>query len=121
MVVEEVGGFDESLGVGSGTPWGSGEETDYLLRALAAGFRLFYDPTLCVYHEQPVRNNAALGFSYGMGMGRVLRKHHYPSWFVLQQVARAAVGAAAAVAAGHPGDARFRWAVARGRWRGWRR
>lgn len=118
-VVERVGGFDESLGIGSGTPWGSGEETDYLLRALAAGFRLFYDSALHVYHEQPTRHNAARGFSYGMGMGRVLRKHHYPPRLVAQQVFRAALGAVVAVAAGHLDDARFRWAVARGRLRGW--
>ncbi|MDQ7842944.1 MAG: glycosyltransferase [Armatimonadota bacterium] len=121
VVVERVGGFDESLGIGSGTRWGSGEETDYLLRAMAAGFRIFYDPALYVYHEQPVRNSAALGFSYGMGMGRVLRKHHYPPWFVFQQVSRAVIGAVAAAAAGRRDDARFRWAVARGRVLGWLR
>ena len=36
-VVERVGRFDERLGLGSGTPWHSGEEIDYLIRALAAG------------------------------------------------------------------------------------
>ena len=33
-VVEAVGPFDEELGLGSGRPWASGEETDYLIRAV---------------------------------------------------------------------------------------
>ena len=33
-VVERVGEFDETLGVGAGTPYGSCEESDYLIRAV---------------------------------------------------------------------------------------
>ena len=40
-VVEAVGAFDETLGPGAGTPWGSGEDTDYHLRILKAGFDLY--------------------------------------------------------------------------------
>jgi glycosyltransferase involved in cell wall biosynthesis len=122
-VVERVGGFDETLGIGAGTRWGSGDETDYLLRALEQGFTLQYVPTVLVFHPQ-VRTDfspaaVAAGRSYGMGMGRVLRKHGYPWWSAAYHVARAVGGAALALTQGRPAQARFYWAVARGRARGW--
>jgi glycosyltransferase involved in cell wall biosynthesis len=40
--------FDESLGVGAGSPWGAGEETDYLLRAISRGSYIYYAPSLGV-------------------------------------------------------------------------
>lgn len=92
IVVEKVGNFDKSLGVGANTPWGSGEETDYLLRALKAGFYIYYDPTLFVCHPQVEEQHRNLSseraLNYNRGMGRVLRKHQFPLWFVLYQWAR---------------------------------
>jgi GT2 family glycosyltransferase len=122
-VVEQVGGFDEALGIGAGTGWGSGEETDYLLRALERGFTLLYQPTLAVFHPHVRADTTppatAAGRSYGMGMGRVLRKHGYPRRSAAYHVARAAGGAVLALAHGRPAQAQFYWAVARGRARGW--
>lgn len=122
-VVDRVGPFDETLGVGAGTPWGSGEETDYLLRALEQGFELHFDPTLVSCHQQTRRDESAAtiaaGFPYGMGMGRVLRKHGYPWWSAAYHAARAVGGSILALVRGRPGEARFHWAVARGRARGW--
>lgn len=68
--------FDETLGVGSGTIFGSGEETDYLLALMEAGKRLEYRPDLVVLHPRfggPWLSRR--GMLYGCGMGRVLRKH----------------------------------------------
>lgn len=82
---EAVGSFDEQLGVGSAGGCWSGEETDWLLRALAAGKRIVYRPDLRVFHPQPDFTRAGgvrKAFHYGCGAGRVLRKHHYPLWFV---------------------------------------
>jgi glycosyltransferase involved in cell wall biosynthesis len=122
-VVDRVGPFDETLGVGAGTPWGSGEETDYLLRALEHGFELRYDPALVSCHEQTRTDmsaaTVAAGFPYGMGMGRVLRKHRYPWWSAAYHAARALGGSALALGSGRPREARFHWGVARGRARGW--
>ena len=49
-VLTAAGPFDERLGLGSGTPWTSGEEIDYLIRALRTGARVEYDPSLVVTH-----------------------------------------------------------------------
>ena len=51
-VVARVGPFDERLGLGSGTPWSSGEELDYVLRAIQSGARIVYDPDLTVTHAR---------------------------------------------------------------------
>jgi glycosyltransferase involved in cell wall biosynthesis len=122
-VAEAVGPFDETLGVGAGTPWGSGEETDYLLRALEQGFTLHFDPAVVVFHQQTRKDSSpetiAAGRSYGMGMGRVLRKHRYPWWSAAYHAARAAGGAAIELGRGRSGEARFHWGVARGRALGW--
>lgn len=83
-VIEKVGNFDESLGVGSGTPWGSGEETDYLIRTLKSGFKLYYDPDIIVHHPEPIiiydKKTIERVRNYGGGMGRVLRKQKSPLW-----------------------------------------
>ncbi|MEL6402391.1 MAG: glycosyltransferase family A protein [Cyanobacteria bacterium J06626_4] len=130
-VVEKVGGFDESLGVGAGTPWGSGEESDYLLRAIQADFQLHYEPTLTVVHpvklpeaDRPVPlPQAPRDFTktraYAMGRGRLLRKHRYPFWFVIYNWLRPSVGLAIALVRGRRDNMRSYWATLQGRFQGW--
>jgi hypothetical protein len=36
-VVETIGGFDEMMGLGAGTPWEGGEDIDYPVRAMRTG------------------------------------------------------------------------------------
>ncbi len=121
-VVRTVGFYDESLGAGA--PWGSGEETDYVLRALAAGFRLYYEPTITVHHDPPPApvNCAARtrGHHYGLGMGKVLRKHRYPWWYVAYPMLLSAGRSLKSLLQGRPQEAAYHWAVLRGRWHGWR-
>ncbi len=70
--------FDEALGVGAGTRFASGEDTDYVFRLLETGLKGRFDRRLTVYH--PRRDmlsggaNAARAYAYGCGMGRVIRK-----------------------------------------------
>lgn len=120
-VIEEVGDFDVELGVGSGTLWGSGEETDYLLRALHCGFLLEYVPCLSVFHERPLlnANAAARGRSYGLGFGHVQRKHEYPFAMVAYYWLRSAVGALISIAKLEPAEARVHWGNLKGRVIGW--
>ena len=51
-LVERVGPFDERLGLGAGTLWSSGEEVEYVVRAIRSGARIEYDPALTVTHAR---------------------------------------------------------------------
>ena len=84
--VRVAGGFDEALGLGSDTPHGSAEETDYVLRLLEHGSRGWYESALTVFHPAPsptdsLERETSRAYSYGMGFGYVLRRHRMP--FVL--------------------------------------
>ncbi len=121
--VRQVGCFDECLGIGAGTPWESGEDTDYLLRALKAGFRVCYEPEIVVYHPQWIqdydRKRLEKAYSYGMGMGRVLKKHRYPFWFVVYHWVRPLGGVVLSLLCGQWKKAKFHLGALRGRMRGW--
>jgi GT2 family glycosyltransferase len=123
-VIDKVGPFDEELGAGAATDFLSGEETDYLLRALSSGYAVCYEPSLHVFHpatrRRHDRESVQAGRQFGMGLGRVLRKHGYPRWYVTYQWAGAVWGAVVGLAGGRPYDARFQLNVARGRFHGWR-
>ena len=115
--------FDETLGVGAGTPWGSGEEMDYILRLLEKGQRIYYDPNLFVYHPQVIRQFDALAiqraFDYSCGMGRLLRKHRYPLWFVLYLCIRPIGGMLLSLLQCNYNRLIYHYNVLAGRVRGW--
>jgi len=122
-VVRAVGRFDEELGLGSGRPWSSGEETDYLVRAVDAGARIEYDPELVVFHEHKAFSPAALrvvGVREGASVGYILRKHRYPLGTVGRMLVRPAGGALIALARRDRARARFQLATLRGRLLGYR-
>lgn len=52
-LVQAVGKFDEELGAGA--PFFTGEESDYIIRALSKKFTGWATPRLMVYHEYGVR------------------------------------------------------------------
>jgi glycosyltransferase involved in cell wall biosynthesis len=124
--VQAVGDFDETLGVGAGTIWGSGEETDYLIRILNAGYQLYYDPLLEVHHPGPVQATQGNNFSlekvhfYAMGKGRVLRKSHSPLWFVAFQCTKPLIKSLLEFIQQAPKQERVGWTVFQGILQGWR-
>lgn len=122
-IIEDIGDFDEMLGVGSQTPWGSGEETDYLLRILKKGYKLYYYPMLTVYHPQPIQyyDHKAMHRArlYAQGMGRVLRKHSYPFWFVAYYWLRSWAGVLLSLIKGDIHKAKYYWVTLKGRIWGW--
>ena len=115
--------FDESLGVGAGTRWGSGEDTDFLIRAMQRGV-IFYDPSLRVGHpawavapySPSIRQKAR---SYAVGMGHLLKRHGYPLHFAAWQCFRPFAGAVLSAASGRFVKARFHLAILAGRAEGW--
>jgi hypothetical protein len=119
-LVARVGSFDEQLGLGAGTPWSSGEEIDYLVRAVDAGARIEYDPTLVIRHEAKQQDLQAVGARDGASVGYILRKHHYPRTSVARKLVRPVGGVVLALVRGDPDRARFHLATFRGRLRGYR-
>jgi len=122
-VIEQVGGFDETLGIGAGTPWGSGEETDYLLRAIEKRSKIFYDPGLIVYHPEPIpvytEKAIERACKYGKGMGKVCRKHHFPFWFMAYILIRSLFAAFFSLLRLKLLKTRFHFALFRSRLIGW--
>jgi glycosyltransferase involved in cell wall biosynthesis len=122
-VHEAVGGFDERLGTGAGTPWGSGEETDYLLRAIRAGRRVWYDGDLVVHHPRPAEHAGRPGlgrsWAYGRGMGRVLRRHRYGLGSALYYASLSWGSAGVSCVRLAPGRALERAVMGMGRLAGW--
>ena len=113
-IVERVGAFDERLGLGSTEPWASGEEIDFLVRAIRAGARIEYDPLLVVQHD--VRSDdARIGYRDGASVGYLLRKHGYPATTVARMLVRPAGGALVSLVRFDGNAARYRLATLRGR------
>ena len=87
--VKEVA-FDETIGPGSGTPWGCGEDMDYLFRCVKAGYTIYYNAKLIVRHPNPFKiyNFRQLlwrEYSYGRGNG-YLMGNNFPSSFVRAEI-----------------------------------
>ena len=117
--------FDTALGVGSEGRYQSGEETDFILRALAAGFAGIYDPSITINHpspsEIPGRMSSRLARGYGRGMGHVLWLHDEPPLRSCWRVVRPILGAVVAILRADFALASFRAfsgvGRAEGRWR----
>ena len=122
-LVARVGSFDESLGLGAATPWASGEEIEYLVRALDAGARIEYDPTIVVTHpDKRVSSEAlrSLGNRDGASVGYILRKHRYSRRLVGAMFIRPLGGALLALARRDRAQAGFHLSTLRGRLLGYR-
>jgi glycosyltransferase involved in cell wall biosynthesis len=121
--VAAAGPFDELLGVGAGTPWGSGEETDFLLRAIACGKTVVYTPELHVHHAEKVveysRRARDRQYAYARGLGRVLAKHRYSPAEAFSHFARPLGGAVLFLARGQAARSLYYLRILAGRGLGW--
>ena len=118
-VVERVGTFDERLGLGSGEPWSSGEEIDFLIRAVRGGARIEYDPSLVVVHELRA-DDAEIGARDGASVGYLLRKHEYGPRVLTRMLVRPAGGFLVSLVRRDRERARYHLAALGGRIRGYR-
>lgn len=84
--------YAPALGVGAGTPWGADEGPDLLLKLMARGMRVRYEPSLVVHHPTPANLGPRRAFSYACGRGKILRRHSLPPAVVVEQWARPAAG-----------------------------
>lgn len=87
--VKTVGLFDETLGPGTGLPYGSGEDTDYVFRIFSAGFTVFRASGVIVAHPAPPLGDPELypkARAYAVGRMRLLQKHSMPLWFELANI-----------------------------------
>lgn len=114
--------FDKEIGAGAGTPWGSGEGTDFLIRLMERGSSLYYDPSLSVVHPPAVppytEENVRKAYSYGRGMGLMLKRHGMPVSMKARWLYRPLGGAVLALGSGNSFKARYHWATFTGRLRG---
>ena len=120
-VVQSVGAFDETLGVGAGTPWGAGEETDFLLRAISLKNSIAHHPGLSVSHPDkslPSEEAVSRAYRYSCGVGRVLSKNKALSLPAAYSIARTSVGLGAALVSGNRMKMRIAGAKLRGKLRG---
>lgn len=84
-----VGAFDERLGGGSGTRYGSGEDADYIVRSYFDGARMVRCDNIRIYHPAPDYSDSRLAektYTYGIGRRLVLEKHGYGPIFVALNV-----------------------------------
>ncbi|MCB9946731.1 MAG: glycosyltransferase family 2 protein [Rhodospirillaceae bacterium] len=122
---ERVGGFDERIGPGAGTPYGSCEIQDLVLRCLQAGGRGYYDPGLTGHHPEwdlsnPTPRDLEKVHTYACGFGHALRKNGYGLGDLAYWLARPLVGAGLNAVRGRFALARKGLVTTSGRWRGWR-
>lgn len=121
-VVRRVGGFDETLGVGSGTIFQSGEETDFLLRALNLGVTGYFLREIVVRHDQIDTRDPDIvrrAQRYAPGFGRVLRQHQFGLGVLLGRLTRTAIGGLLAAMRGDGQSCRYKLSWISGTLRGY--
>ncbi|MFD0671335.1 glycosyltransferase family 2 protein [Cohnella sp. GCM10027633] len=122
-VADRLGGFDEEIGVGANSIYLSGEETDYVLRALPRCI-VYYYPSLTVNHPNPVRAYTPQvidrAYKYGCGFGKVVTKHGYSITFKLHHLIKPLIGAAMYGTFLRFAKSSYYWHSFRGRLRGMR-
>lgn len=122
QTVVAIGGFDECLGPGAGTPWGAGDDNDYMLTALERGARVYFEPGLRVHHPPlfPGFNTASIAkrASYARADGRVLRKHPMPFWWMTAFFGMPLLRLCLSLPSCDSAKLRFHWATFYGRVQG---
>lgn len=110
-----LGGFDERLG--PGTPLGSAEGNDLVLRAIGAGHVARYDPSQRIVHPDKRLTPVAVERAglYARGMGFVLRRHAAPPGVWLPFMVRPLGGVLVSALRGNLLAARYYAATWRGR------
>ena len=91
---ERIGSFREDIGPGTSSLYQSGEDLDYVVRAVEHGLRMWYEPSLGIRHPSKERS-LEQDFSYNRGVGYIWRLHDYPLWWCLVEVVFRSLGGSA--------------------------
>jgi len=120
-VILHVGQFNEDIGVGALSKYQSGEETDYLLRVIAMGFRLWYEPRFIVHHPplSGIERLRKTTYPFALGAGYVMRAHGYSWKYLAMRVIRSVGGALLSVCRGDLPRGRMYLQRAMGQWHGY--
>ena len=93
-VIDNVGGFDERLGLGTDTIFQGGEDYDYPLRALEKGFKIYYDNAIEVLHpwddkELDIKKDLkSKSYNGGAAEMFLLNKHNFSFIFKTKRIIR---------------------------------
>ncbi|SEW42066.1 Glycosyltransferase, GT2 family [Cognatiyoonia koreensis] len=121
--IRDVGGFDETLGLGSGTRWRGCEDYDLPIRLVDLGHSIHYDPTLVIYHPCPAVSydsaTIARAKDQSPSFGYLLGKHGYAKRVALAKLGRPLGGVVLSMLSGKFGKARFHLAALIGRANGY--
>lgn len=120
----EIGGFDEALGVGAGTPYGAYEICDLMLRSLRAGQKGYYDPDFNGHHDffpESLETDESIAKMrrYSGGLGYLIRKHRFGFAKTLSLIKRPIGGSVIFLLAGRWQRARRSRNMLLGVWTGW--
>jgi ADP-heptose:LPS heptosyltransferase/glycosyltransferase involved in cell wall biosynthesis len=122
-LLEQLGGFDEELGIGGRTPWQAAEGPDLVLKALEHSRICYYDPSLYGFHrkydlDDPSAGMATRGRLYARGMGYVLRRHQFGFFSLLYWTSRPLFTAFTSTVSGKLHRAAYSLSVSLGRLEG---
>ncbi|MDM0043336.1 glycosyltransferase family 2 protein [Variovorax dokdonensis] len=106
QVLQRLEGYDEDIGVGASTPWQSCEGPEITIRAIQAGFGVYYDPEIYAHHpelntQHPDRAMRQKGRRYARGMGYVIKKHSYGFPYLAKYLVRPIGGACVSLLKGN--------------------
>ena len=123
-LLQQLGGFDEALGLGGPSPWQAAEGPDLILKALQRQYVCYYDPLLYGFHREydldaPGGTMTKKGRMYGRGMGHVLRRHGFGILSLLHWASRPLFTAFVAAVTGKFHRAAYSLSVSLGRIEGW--
>jgi GT2 family glycosyltransferase len=125
-LIDSVGDWDESYGprpARDGSIRGGSEDAEYVLRILADGYTIGYDPSIRIFHPDftPAvgdRTSMRKAYFYGVDHTRLLRHYGFSLWYAGWRAAQLVAASGFFLARREPGRARFYAAMARGRLRG---
>ncbi|HIF9122706.1 TPA: glycosyltransferase family 2 protein [Photobacterium damselae] len=92
----KLGGFDEKLGLGSGTLTSAGEDIEFPLRAMENNIHVIYDPDLVSRHDVPIKRDSRLVIerakTHMYSVGYLYRKYNYSPLFVSYSLLKNTMG-----------------------------